>query len=201
MLLCARARARVTQRLRQLRVEPTRTSSPGAEKERRDDHTSAIGPSSSVVVRVEKKSERVEVGLERERYSRPSLSKRERETRAHPSWWLGFRFGFRWHPSQTLFRRWACATRTQSLASLTEKGACGSYEGRERNRGSQPPARFQSSSDDDKGGLVWIRECERERRGKAAGEPHTPPTKSSAQPVMILPQVHLRKPCYDFTFL
>ena len=27
------------------------------------------------------------------------------------------------------------------------------------------------------------------------------PAESSAQPVMILPQVHLRKPCYDFYFL
>ena len=35
-------------------------------------------------------------------------------------------------------------------------------------------------------------------RGEEGGRP---PSLPSARPVMILPQVHLRKPCYDFYFL
>ncbi|OJJ94557.1 hypothetical protein ASPACDRAFT_1884015 [Aspergillus aculeatus ATCC 16872] len=39
-------------------------------------------------------------------------------------------------------------------------------------------------------------------RGQAPGRPKAgPPKQQGTHSVMILPQVHLRKPCYDFYFL
>ena len=39
------------------------------------------------------------------------------------------------------------------------------------------------------------------RRETSASEQEGPPPLLASKPLMILPQVHLRKPCYDFYFL
>ena len=43
--------------------------------------------------------------------------------------------------------------------------------------------------------------CPGTRHGRPEGGVSTVAIEGTEQPIMILPQVHLRKPCYDFYFL
>lgn len=82
--------------------------------------------------------------------------------------------------------------------------------------GSEPADGVGTRSAPETGGTVWLEfpgERERERGGpEAAATPHAlgaccvrrrrcPAAPRASDLLMILPQVHLRKPCYDFYFL